>query len=228
MINVFLPCRQGSQRVINKNLKKFSKFEMGLIEIKLGQLLKSELINKIYISTDDDAIINFAEKLESEKIITHKRSSRLALSTTSTDDLVAHALELIQEGTILWTHVTSPFITSSSYDDIIRTYHDKRSLGFDSLMTVTEIQSFIWDENGPINYDRGKEKWPRTQTLKPIYEINSGAFLADCQIYEKNNDRIGNHPYLYNLDGFHGFDIDWPDDFLLAQQAYELGLAGVE
>ena len=228
MINVFLPCRQGSQRVINKNLKKFAKFQMGLVEIKLGQLLKSDSINKIYLSTDDDDIINFAQNLESEKIIIHKRSSNLSLSTTSTDDLVAHALELIQEGAILWTHVTSPFITSRSYEDIIRTYQDKRSLGFESKMTVTEIQSFIWDENGPINYDRGIEKWPRTQTLKPVYEVNSGAFLADCQTYDKYNDRIGNNPYLYKLDGFHGFDIDWPEDFLLAQQAYELGLAGVE
>ena len=103
----------------------------------------------------------------------------------------------------------------------------EKKLGFDSLMTVTEIQSFIWDDSGPINYDRTEEKWPRTQTIKPIYEINSGVFLADCEIYRKNKDRIGDCPYLYKLDQLDGFDIDWPEDFVIAQQMCAQGLSSV-
>ena len=36
----FLPCRKGSQRIKDKNIKKILNFEMGLVEIKLNQLLK--------------------------------------------------------------------------------------------------------------------------------------------------------------------------------------------
>ena len=227
MISAFLPCRQGSERVPYKNIKKFSKYNFGLTEIKLLQLLKTNLIDIIYLSTDDEKIINFASSLNSKKIIIHKRSSQLCQSSTSTDELVDHAVDLIKEGVILWTHVTSPFLTCRLYDEIIKTYYSEKNLGFDSLMTVTKIQSFIWDDNGPINYDRTQEKWPRTQTIKPIFEINSGIFLADREIYKKNKDRIGDNPYLYKLDRLDGFDIDWPEDFVIAQQMFAQGLVSV-
>jgi len=84
-------------------------------------------------------------------------------------------------------------------------------------MTTNLIHGFLWNEQGPINYDRTKEKWPRTQTIEPIHEINSAVFLANSRIYEKLNDRIGNNPYLYPLDKIRGFDIDWEDDFKIAE-----------
>jgi hypothetical protein len=45
------------------------------------------------------------------------------------------------DGDILWTHVTSPFIDTDIYNQIIKTY--LRNLDqFDSLMTVTKIQKY--------------------------------------------------------------------------------------
>ena len=67
------------------------------------------------------------------------------------------------------------------------------------------------------NYNLLKEKWPRTQTLEPVHEINSGIFLANTIIYDQYNNRIGRKPYLYPLDKIQGFDIDWEDDFLVAE-----------
>ena len=60
-INVFLPCRKKSSRVKNKNTKKFADINFGLLEIKLEQLLRSKLINKIYISTNDKKNINYCK-----------------------------------------------------------------------------------------------------------------------------------------------------------------------
>jgi CMP-N-acetylneuraminic acid synthetase len=216
-LNVFLPCRKGSERVPKKNIKPFGDFENGLIEIKLKQLINTRQVSKIYLSTNDDEILEFAKKLDNEKIVIHKRCEELSSSETSTDDLIAHALELIQEGDILWTHVTSPFLNSSDYDDIITKYYDMLNNGVDSLMTTSLIHGFLWNEKGPINYDRNKEKWPRTQTIEPIHEINSAVFIANAEIYKKQNDRIGVNPYLYSLDKIKGFDIDWEEDFKIAE-----------
>jgi len=216
-VNVFLPCRKGSQRVPKKNIKPFAGFKYGLIEIKLKQLIKSKNISKIYLSTNDEEILDYASSLNNEKIIIHKRDDTLSSSTTSTDELVAHALELIQEGEILWTHVTSPFLTANEYDSIIEKYKEEKANSFDSLMTTSLIHGFLWNEVEPINYDTTKEKWPRTQTIKPIHEINSAVFLANTEIYKKLNDRIGKKPYLYVLDKIKGFDIDWEDDFKIAE-----------
>ncbi len=216
-INVFLPCRKGSERVPKKNIKPFAHYKNGLIELKLYQLLNSEYINKIFLSSNDDEIIYYAKSLSSEKIIIHKRSEDLSSSNTSTDELINHALDLIGSGEILWTHVTSPFINSYTYDEIIQVYFKEKKKGFDSLMTANHLHGFVWDKDGPINYERSKERWPRTQTIIPLFELNSGAFIANTDIYKNLGDRIGKKPYTYILDKIKGFDIDWNDDFKIAE-----------
>lgn len=223
-INVFLPCRKGSERVPKKNIKPFVDFNNGLIEIKLKQLINSKHIDTIYLSTNDDEILDYAKSLNNEKIVLHKRIEELSSSQTSTDDLVAHALDLIKEGDILWTHVTSPFLTSEVYDQIIEKYFSEQVNGYDSLMTTNLIHGFLWNKKNPINYDRSVEKWPRTQTLEAIHEINSAVFLTNARIYKSLDDRIGRSPYLYALDKIQGFDIDWQDDFDIAQAIIRSGL----
>jgi CMP-N-acetylneuraminic acid synthetase len=226
-VTCFLPCRAGSQRVVGKNIKPFAGYEFGLVQIKLRQLISSVLIDEIVLSTDDLNILAFAESLNEPRLRLHQRIETLASSETRTDQLVAHALELIPEGHILWTHVTSPFITENQYNHLIRTYFEKLGSGYDSLMTVTPIIGFLWQNDKPVNYDNRIEKWPRTQTLKPVYEVNSGVFLASSKIYHELDDRIGYHPYLQELDKLTGYDIDWPEDFIIAECLVEKGLASI-
>ena len=222
-VSCFLPCRQGSQRVARKNIRPFAGFEFGLTEVKLKQLLNSKHLDEVVLSTNDKDIIDYARGIEHSKLRIHRRDGSLA-SATSTDALVAHALELIPEGHILWTHVTSPFINAERYDKIICSYFDALKSGHDSLMTTTELYAFLWQNGKPINYDRRVEKWPRTQTLNPIHEVNSGAFLASTDVYKYLGDRIGNVPYLYALDKLRAYDIDWPEDFVLTECMVREGL----
>ena len=221
-LSVFLPCRKGSQRVPKKNIKSFAGYKNGLVELKLKQLNNVNEIDCIVLSTDDEQIIKFANSLNNSKIKVHKRESSLASNEASTDNLVSHALSLIPKGDILWTHVTSPFINSKLYRDIIKKYFSVLNKEYDSLMTVTSIRSFLWNYKGPINYSRRIEKWPRTQTLNPLFEVNSGIFLANAEIYKKENDRIGSKPFLYELNKFEGFDIDENEDFEIANILKEI------
>lgn len=223
----FLPCRAGSQRVLRKNIKPFAGFEYGLIQVKLQQLLASEIISEVVLTTNDDDIIAYAKSVKTTKLRIHKRVEDLSSSATSTDQLVAHALELIPRGHILWTHVTSPFITQKHYDQVIRVYRDQLENGYDSLMTTTALHSFLWQNEQPMNYDRTIEKWPRTQTLEPIQEVNSGIFLTSSETYKKLDDRIGQRPYLYELDKLTSYDIDWPEDFVVAECMAEKGLVKI-
>lgn len=223
-VTAFLPCRKGSQRVPKKNIKQFAGYQFGLIQIKLHQLIEAKSIDSVVLSTNDMEILDFAKALNNPKVICHHRVEQLSTSETSTDELVEHALDLIPEGHILWTHVTSPFLNTELYDKIVYKYQAVINDGFDSLMTTNLIHGFIWNENGPINYDRTKERWPRTQTLRPLREINSGVFLSSCENYKELQDRIGKAPYLYTLDKIQGFDIDWQDDFELAEAIVNAGL----
>lgn len=223
-ITCFLPCRAGSQRVLRKNIKPFAGYEHGLVQIKLRQLLEAEMVDEIVLSTNDAEILSYAESLRESRLRLHHRVEALSSSATSTDQLVAHALELIPEGHILWTHVTSPFVTAMQYGEVIQTYFEQQRYGYDSLMTTTAIHGFLWQDDQPMNYDRTIEKWPRTQTLKAVHEVNSGVFLASSDLYRELDDRIGLRPYLYQIDKFTSFDIDWPEDFVIAECLVEKGL----
>ena len=226
-VSCFLPCRKGSERVPRKNIKKFSTFEHGLIEIKLKQLSRVKSIENIVLSTNDEEIIDYACSLNISNLVIHKREERLSSSLTSTDELVALAADLLPSSHIMWTHVTSPFINSADYKLIIERYFEALAQGYDSLMTTSLIQGFLWNEHGAINYDREKEKWPRTQTLKPLHEVNSTAFINHSLNYQQLNDRIGNKPCLHSMDKIKSFDIDWMDDFVLAEVIASSGVVEI-
>lgn len=217
---VFLPCRKGSQRVPNKNTRLFAGIEGGLLRIKLEQLLACKKIDKIYLSSDDEIVLNIGRAMHDNRIAVDKRPDYLCQSSTSTDDVIQYVPELIKEdAVIIWTHVTSPFLKAMTYDDMIETYY-KNLPEYDSLMSVNELRTFIWNKDGAINYNREQEKWPRTQTLEPWYEINSGVFIADRSIYAQFQDRIGKHVFPYTSSKMESFDIDWPEDFDMAEKLY--------
>ncbi|MEP4535155.1 MAG: acylneuraminate cytidylyltransferase family protein [Cyclobacteriaceae bacterium] len=218
-IVAFLPCRKGSQRVPDKNIRSFGGVKNGLFEIKLSQLLSVNYIDEIVLSTNDLRLIDLAKERNSPKIIIDKRSDHLSSSTTSTDDLIRYIPKLISgsDTHVLWTHVTSPFLTEKKYDVAIKDYFEALKHGYDSMMSVTKIQKFLWNKSGPINYNREKEKWPRTQTIDPVYEINSGFFLNPLENYRMYWDRVGKNPKLFELDVQESFDIDWEEDFKMGE-----------
>ncbi|WP_436373770.1 cytidylyltransferase domain-containing protein [Cytobacillus sp. BC1816] len=224
-ITAFLPCRKGSQRVINKNTRPFCGIDGGLTKIKINQLINTPSINKIIVSTDDEKVKNIcyeqlSKSLKEFEII--ERPAHLASSTTSTDDVITYVTNVVkEESDILWTHVTSPFIDEGFYENAIEKYI-KHKDEFDSLMSVTKIQKYLWDSKGSsINYDRSVEKWPPTQTLPELYEINSAIFIANIEIYKRYSDRIGIKPYLFETDENSSRDIDWEHDFKLAETQWD-------
>ena len=221
MLTVFLPCRKGSQRITDKNIRPFADVEDGLLSIKLRQLQSSKLVDEVVLSSNDERILDFGVKSGYSKLRLDERPEHLGANDTSTDDVIKYVPSVIAEGDIMWTHVTSPFIDEKDYDEYISTFEKKRREGYDSLMTVKKIQTFLWNENGPTNYTRSTEKWPRTQTIDPIYEVDSGAFIASRDCYLTNGDRVGKNTFLYTQESIKSLDIDWPDDFELAQYVWQ-------
>ena len=216
MLTAFLPCRKGSQRIPDKNIKPFAGAKNGLLEIKLEQLLASRIDN-ILLSSNDERVLVYASSLQESRIEIVERPDVLSSSETSTDQLIEYVPSIIEEGDVLWTHVTSPFINAKDYNQFIDEYSLAKKDGYDSLMSVKKLQTFLWDGVKEVNYDRSIEKWPRTQNIKPLFEVDSGVFISSIENYIKLNDRIGLKPKLCIQEGLKTFDIDWPEDFELAQ-----------
>lgn len=226
-VSVFLPTRSGSERILNKNTKQFANIEGGLLALKLMQLENIKSVDEIILSTNDPICIEIAEKFilkyESKLIIDH-RPENLALSTTELTDLIQYAASICSFPNILWTHVTSPFVNDEDYDKAIKQFFLSINDGYDSLMSVKLIKSFLWDNeiNDIINRaDLCGSRWPRTQDLKNIYEIDSSIFLSKKESYISNKDRVGIKPFLFVQNDLKSFDIDWEFDFKLAEHLYK-------
>jgi CMP-N-acetylneuraminic acid synthetase len=217
----FLPCRAGSERVKDKNTRQFAGVEGGLLKIKLDQLIRCPLIDTIVISTDDPKVIDVSKQY-GNRIRIDNRPSELATSETSTDDLIKYAARIIREPHILWTHVTSPFAGEELYTRAINDYFRLiKTDKYDSLMSVTPIRVHIWNREGnPVNYTREGLRWPRSQQVEPMFEVNSAIFINSRDNYIKYGDRIGLKPYLFEMERTDSLDIDYEDDFILAESIF--------
>jgi len=56
-----------------------------------------------------------------------------------------------------------------------------------------------------------------TQNVEPVYMETGAFFIFRKEVFTKNHQRIGNHPYMYEVDSFEAIDIDDAEDFEMAQ-----------
>lgn len=218
----FLPTRKGSERVKNKNTKPFAGIEGGLMENKIKQLVETKLLDEIILSTNDEICMAIVEKYAAKdsrvKII--PRPEELCLSSTNLQDLICYVPTITNAEHILWGHVTTPLAGADQYDAGIQLYLDNLKNGYDSLVGVTELKNFLLNREGKLVNNTTDIPWPRTQDLEPLYPINHTMFLASREVYVEQKNRLGKKILLYVMDDLHSFDIDWPEDFVIAEKMY--------
>ena len=220
-VSFFLPTRKGSERVKNKNTKPFAGIEGGLVENKVRQLLATKLIDEIIFSSNDEVCMEVASRYKDSRLKIVERPTELCLSTTNLQDLICYVPTITDADHILWGHVTTPLAGAKQYDNAIRLYLEKLSDGYDSLVGVKELRNFLLNKKGELINNTTDLPWPRTQDLEPLYEINHTIFLAKREVYIQQKNRIGKNPLLHIMDEVHSFDIDWPDDFMIAEVMYK-------
>jgi len=224
---LFLPCRAGSERVPDKNTRPFAGYPGGLLGLKLEQLerVRDGLLTDVVLDSNDPRVLELGEAKRrtwggSAALTVRERPDHLGRSSTTTDALIAYALDTLPCEVLAWTHVTSPLFSARSYERAFDAFHARDSERHDSLMTVTPLHGFVWDEGGPLNYPRGPLRWPRTQDLRPLYEVNSALFIVPRAVGLASGDRIGDRPMLHATGKVESADIDWPDDFTAAEALY--------
>ena len=124
---------------------------------------------------------------------TVKRAACLSQATTATDALVNHATELTKSAFYGRT-LPHLLVEALNIPKIIRQYHEKTAEDM-TLMSAVAIRSFVWHHGKPVNYSRQDVKWPNSQTLSTVHEINSAVFLARRETFIECNDRIGRRPF---------------------------------
>jgi CMP-N-acetylneuraminic acid synthetase len=222
---IFLPCRAGSTRVPEKNTRPFAGLEDGLLGVKLSQLARVRGVDQVIVDSNDPVVLELATARRARwsghgDLVVTSRPDALGQSDTTTDALIAHALATVEADVMLWTHVTSPLAGPDVYEEALAAYRGRDPQRHDSLMTATSIQGFLWRDEVPLNYARTPIRWPRTQDIEAVWEVNSAVFIVATALGRQVGDRVGERPLLHPMSKIASLDVDWMDDFHIAEQAY--------
>ena len=218
----FIPCRAGSERAKNKNTRPFAGFEHGLLELKLCQLHEVEGLERIIVSSNDPAVLDYAAHVAKNidsRVEPMPRPEEWGNSATSMGDFIRKYIAyLSDEGDIFWTHVTHPFVTADIYGRALLAYRTARNEGYDSFVSATRIQKFLWKDGKPFNYDNSIERWPRSQDIEPVFEINHAIYAMPFKYMREFGDRVGQNPYFFEMNEAEAMDIDWEDQFIMLDE----------
>jgi N-acylneuraminate cytidylyltransferase len=218
-VTLLLPMKGNSERVPNKNLKLFNK--KPLFHAIIDELLLSKYINKIIINTDSDLIAESAINTYKNLITIHKRPKDIQGDFVSMNRIIEYDINNSDSDIYIQTHSTSPLLSIRSLDSAIDKMINKTT-DFDSIFSVTKIQTRFYDKNGiPFNHD--PKELVRTQDLDPLFEENSGFYIFTKDSFKNSdNKRIGLSPLMFEIDKIEAIDIDEPSDFIISETLYKL------
>ena len=181
---------------------------------KIDQLKKVKEISNIVVSSDSDLMLEMAR---SQGVTTHKRAIEFCDEKTKTfGEVVAHICENVSGDDILWATCTAPLVFPKHYSEAIQLYYNAIEEGFDSLVSMEAFKRYLWDDNGPVNYELGKKHVP-SQQLPVLYFVTDGILLAPRKRMIEWNYFHGPNPYKYILDKRTSLDIDDGLDLVCAR-----------
>lgn len=214
-ITAVVPARRFDNKLNNRNLLPFNGCT--LMQHKIRQLKKSDLINEIVVSSEDEEVLELARQ---EGVTTIKRPNQYADIKYPFGEFVEYICEQLVCEHILWACVTAPFVTEKCYDQAIELYLDMLEEGYDSLITVQKLKRFILDRNGTVNFKRGifhKD----SDELSDLFLFTNGIALAPRSKMIEWKYNWGHIPYMLEIDKKTGIDISEAYDYELARLILE-------
>lgn len=207
-----VPVRAGSRRLKNKNVAPFAG--TNLLLNKIEQLKKVPEVERVVVTSDSDMMLAMAAGAGA---LTHKRAPEFCDETTkSFGEVVRHIAESVEGQHILWATCTSPLVSPAVYRQAIETYWGALYDGYDSLVSFERIKRYLWDDNGPVNYELGLKHVP-SQQLPNLYIVTDGILLAPREKMIEWSYFHGRHPYRFLVDKRTAVDIDDELDLAVAR-----------
>jgi CMP-N-acetylneuraminic acid synthetase len=210
-IVALVPMRHQSARVPGKNYRPLAG--KPLYQHIIATLLACPEVDQVVVDTDSPAI---AQGLQTDfpQVGVLERPERLRADTVPMNEVLAYDTGQVPADFYLQTHSTNPLLRSATLSRAIRTLLDNYP-AYDSLFSVTRWQTRLWDQLGrAINHNPAILL--RTQDLPPVFEENSCIYIFQRKTLLARRNRIGERPYLFEIDPAEAWDIDEEIDFQIA------------
>lgn len=209
-----IPARGGSKGIPRKNVRTLAG--KPLLQYSVQNALATSFEADVYVSSEDDEILNLAIKLGAK---VHHRKADLSGDAITLDAVIYNAYQEIREKEqkqydyIITLQPTSPLLKSSSIDEALGRMMDQPNI--DTIISATNDTHLTWgrdDKGFHPNYTARLNR----QYLDPVYK-ETGGFLITRDTVISESGRIGNKVDLFELDARQSIDIDTFEDWNLCE-----------
>lgn len=205
-IVAFLPAKGSSNRIPNKNTMLLDGEPLFLRSLK--KLMSISLIDEVYLDTESFELTELASEVKC-KIL--RRDPALASNKTDGNSLFYNEVINTDADICIQLLGTSPFINASTIEKGIKILlNDER---FDSVVAVRKEKQYLWKDGKPT-YDINHI--PNSVDLDDTVIESMGLYIVRRETALRTKRRIGNNPFLLELNPTESIDVNWPDDFELA------------
>ena len=203
-----VPMRHHSQRVPGKNYRLLAG--KPLFQHILETLLAVPEIETVIVDTDSEPVMDGVRRhFPTVKLI--QRPEHLRADDVPMNDILLYDTAQVEADFYLQTHSTNPLLRSETISRAIQSLFTNYPK-YDSLFSVTRWQTRLYFQDGKaINHN--PFELIQTQDLPPVYEENSCLYLFTRENLARKHHRIGDKPFMFEIDKSEAWDIDEELDF---------------
>jgi CMP-N-acetylneuraminic acid synthetase len=217
-IAALVPIRHHSQRVPGKNYRILDG--KPLFQHILGSLLSCPEIAQVVVDTNSPPVMEgLRESFPMVQVI--ERPEHLTGDGVPMNEILAYDTSVVEADFYLQTHTTNPLLTPPTIRKAIGEFMVAYP-AYDSLFSVTRLQTRLWDQLGrAINHNPAVLL--QTQDLPPVFEENSCLYIFSRQTLLSRRNRLGERPFLYEIEAAEAWDIDEEIDFDIVEYLMKRG-----
>ncbi|MDG6218596.1 MAG: acylneuraminate cytidylyltransferase [Candidatus Thermoplasmatota archaeon] len=222
-IIAIIPARGGSKGIPQKNIYPLAG--KPLIAHTIDSVLRSNLVNRIIVSTDNTEIARISRQYGAESI---SRPEEISGDLISSEAALLHVLEYLKttEGTLPYITVflqcTSPLTSPDDIDGIVKTLIDKNA---DSAFTVTPFHHFLWKpdiDGGVVGINHDKNVRLMRQERGSEYLETGAVYVMRTEGFMKAKYRFFGKSIMYTTPPERCLEIDDYIDLKVAEVFFEM------
>ncbi len=214
-----VPARGGNDEVPYMNIKKLGPIP--LVAHTLREAAKSQYIDRIIVSTDDDQVATVAREYGAD--VPFRRPAELCGPIPLIKPVIVHAIEFVESeqsdscDIVVMLQATSPFRTVKQIDLALDKLVAEK---LDSVVSVREEKALVWRVvDGRLSPLFGKPG--RREDMEPFYQ-EDGAIWAMRREVLGRSDRLGDRVGYVLMDKASSLTVHDIYDFWLAEKLVRL------
>jgi len=206
-----IPARGGSKGVHKKNLHILNG--KPLLYYSIAAAKSTMLIDEVYVSSDDDEILEYAQSIGSKTI---KRPESISTDTASSETALLHFAENIEFDNLIFLQATSPLMKPSILNEALEIF-----LGgdYDSIVSVFEDHGFWWRYDEPLY--NPMDRHMRQENTNKKYKESGMFYITSKKDLLASRCRFSGKSHSFVHSKIVGYDIDDLDDFKIVESIME-------